>query len=202
MNKIEDLYDEILTEMPHIDLSYTPIPKNTDSFDLEFENIKDKKMLARYFYRLFFQGKRSDSSGRSIYIKNRKHREILLNNLISNETVLFFITKVAHLENVENAEKWLKALIQQGERVNIAEAARGKYKGYALTIHRNQDESLVGTLKDVAISSEMAMRVFLKKLRNSYPEYMNDDLYHLKVTEIKPKAKKTYDPKQYWWNND
>ena len=201
MNYFHETFNELLLESPYlVDLTDKGVPNDTDMFDLQLEDITDKKSLVKYLYILFFHGKKTDKYGSSVSIKTPEHRSAMFNCLIDDDTVLLVISKIANLGGRDQAKKWLITLKNKFDEFELLRENKKTRSGFNVSIHRTQDDSLVKTFKPTAYTPKQAKGYIIQKLKETYPEYLND-YYYIKVSEITVTTT-TYNPKDYWWNRD
>jgi len=124
MNKFQQLYNEILLEMPYLfDLDNDHIPNDKEHFDLELEKVQNRKELTKYIYKLLFSRKKTDKYGNSIFIDTPEVRKRLLIRLMNNVEVLAFIKRILKLESTHLARAWLLHIEKQlSQKIGIMES--------------------------------------------------------------------------------
>lgn len=200
MKDFEDIYDELLVEMPHlVDLKDHGVSSDSGMFDMELENLSNRKDLSRYFHKLFFRGGKRDRNGDTIFARDDNEKNALLKYLLRQEIVLLFIKKIGRFNDKQEAGKWLVSLVN---RKPLHESdAKQLYK---ISLRRNQDASVVKKFKTSAVSKKQALNNIKHRIRTTYPEYLNSDLYFIRLDDVVEQTvtTTTYDPQQYWWNRD
>jgi hypothetical protein len=200
MNSFEKVYDDLLLEMPHLgDLDANGVSSNSNTFDMELEHLTNRKDLLKYFYKLFFRGIKSDRGGNKIYVRSEEEKKALLTYLLNNHLVILYIKKIGKFETKSQVKKWLIAFSKV--RTIIESKQSNLYK---ISLCRHQDNSIVKSFKTSAVSKKQALNNIKHRIRTTYPEYLNGDLYFIRLDEVVEQTvtTTTYEPQQYWWNRD
>lgn len=113
MKKLNNLYEEVLNEMPYIfDLDKYNIPNEGNNIDLELELDKSEKDLIKRFKKILYSSKGyRDKYGNIISIGTIEERERFIQVLLHDKLVLFSIKHILNLSTEEEALKKLRSIL-------------------------------------------------------------------------------------------